>query len=274
MKNKLKNLPISAVVVTFNEERYLKKCLESISFCQEIIVFDLGSTDESINISNKYATKVIHHDRVPFVEIIHANLKNLTEFDWLLLIDPDEVLDNNLQLNILNNFHLHQDNQELGIIRVNWVFYLKERKLNGTTWGGISTRPLIYHQKRVSFLPLVHFGKRLKDNSTEIVLTSNDKEVIHHYWMSSYSQLIKKHLRYLKHEGKAQYNLGKRTSRKHIVKNIYLSFIFSFWSKKGFKDGFRGFLLSIFWCFYSTIREIKILQYQLKKNNSSADQKF
>ena len=125
MKNELNNLPISAVVVTYNEERYLKKCLESISFCQEIIVIDLGSKDESINISNKYATKVIHHERVEVVEMVHAKIKEYVS-NKVLIIDPDEMIDISLSKQIINIFESAVlNNPKIGSITVPWWFYFK-----------------------------------------------------------------------------------------------------------------------------------------------------
>jgi glycosyltransferase involved in cell wall biosynthesis len=63
-------LPLTAIVVCFNEDRRLADCLKSISFCDEIIVCDLGSTDRSLAIAAELATKVTHAERVPVNDVI------------------------------------------------------------------------------------------------------------------------------------------------------------------------------------------------------------
>jgi (heptosyl)LPS beta-1,4-glucosyltransferase len=51
-------LSISAIIITKNEEASIGKCLESISWVDEIIVVDSGSTDNTVKISKSYGAKV------------------------------------------------------------------------------------------------------------------------------------------------------------------------------------------------------------------------
>ena len=52
------SLSISAIIITKNEEASIGKCLDSISWVDEIIVLDSGSTDKTVEISKSYGAKV------------------------------------------------------------------------------------------------------------------------------------------------------------------------------------------------------------------------
>ena len=95
--NSLK-LNISAIVVGYNEANLLGSCLNSISFCDEILYFDLGSTDDSIKIAKTSHATIINHEKVPGCEWIHSKYYQSTKHDWVLIIDPDEII-NDLLIN-------------------------------------------------------------------------------------------------------------------------------------------------------------------------------
>lgn len=67
-----KQLPISAIIVGYNEARFLPACFSGISFCDEILYFDLGSSDNSIELANTYGATVIQHEKVLGCEWIHS----------------------------------------------------------------------------------------------------------------------------------------------------------------------------------------------------------
>jgi len=63
---------ISAVILTFNEEANLPGCLESIAWCDDIVIFDSYSTDRTVEIARAHGARVIQH---PFKETTPANGK-------------------------------------------------------------------------------------------------------------------------------------------------------------------------------------------------------
>ncbi len=50
---------ISAIVVCFNEEKNIRRCLESLKWCNEIVVVDSLSTDRTVEICREYTDRVI-----------------------------------------------------------------------------------------------------------------------------------------------------------------------------------------------------------------------
>ena len=258
-------LPISAVLVTYNEDRFLEQALSKLKFCDEIIVIDLGSSDESIEIAKKYATKIINLPRVPVVEIIHNKLPEYVKNKWVLIQDPDEVIDDKLASEIKDLFiNKLQDSKDIGAVIVPWLFYFKNRKLKGTVWGGENYRVLLVHIDRFIFTADVHRGRRVKKGYKTYKIEHKGDNIVHHFWAQSWQQLFSKHKRYIKKEGEARFNLGQKTNLKNLFVAPFKAFKQSFWIKKGYKDGLLGLLLSLFWAWYSLCAEINLYRYQRK----------
>lgn len=76
----------SAIVVTFNEVKHLDDCLSSLSLCVELIVYDMGSTDGSLEIAQSYANDVRHIERVDIVEKIWKKIVGEAKNDWIILL--------------------------------------------------------------------------------------------------------------------------------------------------------------------------------------------
>lgn len=91
---------ISACVITYNEEQNIARCLESLSFADDIIVVDSQSTDRTVEIARKFTPNVISHQWMGF-----GPQKNLAFLkaggDWIISIDADEQISPSLREEIL-----------------------------------------------------------------------------------------------------------------------------------------------------------------------------
>ena len=85
----MEKVPVSVVVITRNEERNIEDCLKSVSWADEIIIVDDGSTDRTIDLAKKYTDKIF--SRRMDVEGRHRNYAySLAKNDWVLSLDADE----------------------------------------------------------------------------------------------------------------------------------------------------------------------------------------
>src|SRR3989338_6743480 len=86
----MEKVPISAVIITKNEEGNIADCLKSISWADEIIVLDDHSIDDTVKIAKQYTDKVF--SRKMDIEGIHRNYAySLAKNDWVLSLDADEA---------------------------------------------------------------------------------------------------------------------------------------------------------------------------------------
>lgn len=95
--------PISCHILTRNSAATLEKALQSAQFCAEILVIDGGSTDETLAIAQKYHAKVLSQgtseEIANFSAIRNLGLKHTTH-DWILSLDSDEYLSEEIQKEI------------------------------------------------------------------------------------------------------------------------------------------------------------------------------
>ncbi|NMN35340.1 glycosyltransferase [Pedobacter sp. SG918] len=259
-------LPISAIVVGYNEVGFLVNSLPKLAFCDEILYYDLGSTDTSVEVANNCGAKVIHHDKVPGCEWIHAKYGDKTKNKWILITDPDEIIDDFTIENIQKLFNENKLTDDIGCILAPIFYYFKNKKLLGTIWGGEKPRLLLAHNEKFSFTAHVHQGRQLRDGYIPYHLSSDNQNGIKHYWANSYLFLFKKHYRYLKNEGDARFQNSQRTSLKELALAPLKSFRICFFLAKGYKDGFTGLFLSLFWSWYETSALIRLYGIQIKQS--------
>ena len=82
---------ISVVLATFNEEKNLPACLESVKgLADEIIIVDGTSTDKTVEIAKKYGAKITITDNPPIFHINKQKAIDMATKDWILQLDADE----------------------------------------------------------------------------------------------------------------------------------------------------------------------------------------
>jgi len=102
VKNKAeRNSSISAILITLNEENNIARCLESVSFCNKIIVIDGGSSDKTIEIAKSFGAEVEVKTQWQGFGAQKSIALSLASGDWVLSIDADEVVSPELKLEIL-----------------------------------------------------------------------------------------------------------------------------------------------------------------------------
>jgi glycosyltransferase involved in cell wall biosynthesis len=96
-------VPVSAVILTHNEELNIEACLKSIvGWCQEIFVVDSGSTDQTQAIVHRYTDQVYVHSYTDHASQWDWALKNLPiTSEWILPLDADHIVSDELKQQII-----------------------------------------------------------------------------------------------------------------------------------------------------------------------------
>lgn len=118
---------LSAVVITKNEERHIRDCLDSIAFADERVVVDSGSGDQTVRIAVSCSAKVVEH---PFEDF--ASQKNFAAAQakgpWILVIDADERVSPELREAIAGLLKSCPKERAFRIKRDTWMFGRKFKK--------------------------------------------------------------------------------------------------------------------------------------------------
>ena len=98
------NISISAIILTFNEEIHLQRCIDSLkNVCKDIIVVDSFSTDRTKDIALKNNARFVQNKWTNYATQFNWALENCTiNSDWVIRIDADEFLSFELQNDIIN----------------------------------------------------------------------------------------------------------------------------------------------------------------------------
>ncbi|MET0328552.1 MAG: glycosyltransferase family 2 protein [Luteimonas sp.] len=86
-------LPVSGVVVAFNERDRIERCLDSLlAVCAEVILVDSGSTDGTVELARAKSVEVVHQDWLGYAAQKNLAISRATR-RWVLLLDADEWLE-------------------------------------------------------------------------------------------------------------------------------------------------------------------------------------
>jgi len=83
-------MKLSVVIFTKNAETFLEAALKSVKFADEIVVVDMMSTDSTVKIAKKYTSSIYAHEDVGYVEPARNFGISKAQGDWILILDADE----------------------------------------------------------------------------------------------------------------------------------------------------------------------------------------
>lgn len=91
---------LSGVVICFNEADRIERCLQSLAFCDELVVVDSRSTDRTREIAARYATRLLEQDFLGYVKQKNFAIEQASG-DWVVSLDADEAVSPELQREIV-----------------------------------------------------------------------------------------------------------------------------------------------------------------------------
>ena len=243
---------ISVIIITKNEESQIEDCLKSVSWADEIIVVDSESTDRTIDISKKYTNKIYIRKWEGYAPQKSYAL-SLAGNEWVLSLDADERITDNLKNEIMQNDFSRFDGYR--ILREN---YFLDKLIISCGWGTDSQLRLFKRDKTTLTDRLVHEGFTV--NGKIGIL----KHPMTHFTYNSMEKAITK----INHDSSLQAiemceKKGKVTGIKIIAHGI-AAFYKSFIGLKGYKDGVYGFCIAFIDSLTNFLTYIKIWEIQNK----------
>jgi glycosyltransferase involved in cell wall biosynthesis len=248
--------PVTAIIASRNEAGLLEQRLPELRFCDEVIVIDIDSQDETAAVALAAGARLVRHDWVPIAELARLEVAPTARNDWLLFVDPDEEIPSALAAQVAS--FLRDPPPDVAVVFAGIDYLFAGRALRGTYWGGTGRRPFLVRRGGVVLSSAVHETLSFRPGFRGLHLELDADNVIRHHWVQGYREWIEKHRRYLKLEGASQADRGLITGPRAIAGAPWRGFRDSFFARGGYRDGVRGLVLSALWAWYVAASEIAL----------------
>ncbi|GAB6072769.1 glycosyltransferase family 2 protein [Venenivibrio stagnispumantis] len=237
---------ISCVIHTYNSEKYLIECLESVKWCDEIVIVDMYSTDKTLEIAKEYNCNVYMHENVGYADPARAFGLSKCSNDWILALDSDEIVMPKLKDELIN-IAKYDKYDVVKISRRNFFF---GREILGAGWSyKDDIIPRFFKKGFMTYTNEVHNFTKISPNARIGYIVDKEKSIIHFNY-DSVSQFINKLNRYTDFEvNSTKYNYKGKPALK-IIYHFFREVLGRFIYKKGYKDGWVGLYLSLAMAFY------------------------
>ncbi len=252
---------ISVVIITFNEEENIGRCLDSVkSIADEIIVVDSFSTDRTREIASGFDVKFYQRKWEGFSSAKNFG-NSLATKDWIFSIDADEALSPNLIKSILEFKKNTTPADSYSLSRLtnycgHWVRHcgwypdrkLRMWKREEGQWEGVLHEQVVFNKE---------------------ITTHNLTGDLFHYSFPS----IRHHVQTLNnYSDVAARDLVERNKKVNILIHVILNPIYTFFNKyflrMGFLDGYYGFVICVLSAMANFLKYAKIRQ--MKRNSHSS----
>lgn len=247
-------MKISAVIITYNEERNIEACLKSVSFCDEIVVVDSGSVDGTLVLIQKYTPHVYSRPFDHFSAQKNEAISKATS-DWILSIDADERVPEPLQKEILNVIRSPHRHSAYQIPRKNFIFgsHLKF----GGNQGDAPLR--LFKRGFATFEGVIHERLNVRGRVGKL------KSPLIHLSSPTLREYVRRLDQYTQLEAGGLHDDGKRFSYLKFLGKPPVRFIQRYFLQGGFLDGKKGFVYCALSGFYEFARYAKLWELERKK---------
>jgi len=264
-------MKLSALILTNNEEKMIDGCLAQLDFVDEIVVLDQNSQDKTLKIARQYTDRIYKTVTEDFAK----NRKTLASFakgDWLLYLDADERLSQDLISEIKNairkdlySAYLGPHPAKRGRTAECSAFYFPRKNIifgkwlkHGGWWPDYVPR-LIRRSQLINWEGKVHETPKIQGQFGHF------KSPLIHLTGRNLSQMLKKSIKWAKIEAELYYKTYcTKVSALKVSKALFFEFFKRYFIKMGFLDGQAGLLESIYQAFHQAI--VLVYLWELQNN--------
>lgn len=246
---------ISAAIITFNEERNIGRCLESLQgIADEIVVVDSLSTDATKRICEGFGVKWVDQQFLGYIEQKNFAIEQ-TSYDYVLSLDADEALDGTLKQSILQ---AKKEGLTADSYKMNRCTSFCGRWIKHGTWYPDRKIRLFNKQKAKWAGTNPHDRIEIDPNASCQYIKGD----ILHYSYSNLEEVMAQGNKFTTIQAKAMYDKGKRSSMFKLVVNPAVAFFSGYILKGGFLDGADGFMLARTIAYQTMLKYAKLMHLQ------------
>jgi glycosyltransferase involved in cell wall biosynthesis len=249
-------LPVSAIVVCFNEEENIGRCLESVQWCDEIVIVDSFSADRTVEICRQFTDIVIQRKWTGYrdqKEFAHSRASK----DWVLLVDSDEEVTPALQTEIRQALML-DGAQYSAYLVPRLMFYLGRWWKRGGWYPDYDVR--LFRRDRAKWGGTEPHEKIIVDGAVRRL-----QNPLHHFSYRSIDDHIQRINRFTSISSTELRKQGQRWHLSDALLRPAFRFCRSYFLKRGFMEGFAGFYVAVSAAVYVFLKYAKLWELEMEE---------
>lgn len=249
------SVKISAVLITFNEERNISYAIRSVSWADEIIVVDSESTDRTRELAEELGARVLINPWPGFSTQKQLAVDHASN-DWILSLDADERVSDALRKEIDN---IRNKGATADGYRVPRLSYYMGRAIKHGGWYPDLQLRLFDRRKGSWNGAVVHESVKMND----VAKVERLRGDIIHYSVdgpAQHARMIEE--RYAPLGAQKMCDEGRRTSTLNAAFASWFAFLRAFILKLGFLDGLPGFWIAYFAAYHAFMKHMILIDLQ------------
>ncbi len=242
----MKKLNLSVIIFTSNSASVIERAIKSASSADEIIVFDSGSTDDTVKIAKKHTKNVIQIQFIPYVEPQREQALTHATHEWVLFLDADEEAPENLEEMVT---YAQERNVVVNIPRKNMIFG-KWIEHSGY-WP--DRHPRLFKKGSVIWHTEIHSKPTINAEIYNVPAIENNALIHHHY--TSVTEWILRMDRYTSVKVKELQDVPFVWTS--VLTAPLAEFLRRYFAWEGYKDGLHGLVIALLDAVYSLMIALK-----------------
>lgn len=262
---------ISAVINTRNEEANIGNAIRSVrTWVNEVIVMDMESEDETVEIARSLGARVFGYPRVINFDAARVEAVKHVTGDWILLVDADEMIPLELSRRLRRAAQAH----EADAYTVPRLNYFSGDVMQFAGWGAEQDRQLRFFRKgSVTLNDILHAHITANAGMRVVKLEYHPDACIVHFNYRDSSQFVAKLNQYTSLTAFQRRN-GNRARDRSIVAVPVFEFLKRYFHKSGYRAGWRGFYYSFMMAAYRMTQAVKVREMQLGLDNDGSAARY
>lgn len=248
-------LKVSVIITTYNEEINVAECIESVLWADEILLVDSFSTDRTVELARDYPIRILQREY--FGSAAQKNWAiDRVEHDWVLIIDADERVPENLAREILTTLATEPSVHGYYIRREN-IFI--DRPIRHSGWSTDKVVRLFHRAKGRYPNRRVHADLEIEGPVPVL------RHAFLHYTFRTFDQYFPKFLNYAEWGAAQAFRDGRRAGLAELVFRPWWRFFRTWVLQAGFLDGMHGFVLCALQAFGVFLKYGRLWEYRLRE---------
>lgn len=249
---------LSVTIIAYNEEKNIRDCLESIKWADEIILVDSESNDKTVDIAKNFTDKIFIRKWEGYSSQRNFSLQQATN-EWVLSLDADERISDELK-NEIEKILMHDDGVNgYYIPRRN---YFLDKVIKSCFWYPDYQLRLVRKDFAKVNNRKIHEGLEVTGKKAYL------KNDIIHYTHRNLKDTFKKINEYSSLQAEEKIN-DKKVKPHHLIIHPFAAFLNHFISRKGYKDGIYGLMVSLVHMMTNMMTYMKMWELQNVKKEEN-----